>query len=142
MSKEKRPYVSPDEKLEMQFDYFIKRSINNVTRNVLRTYSDKLRKEGKRADLNELEMIAAPEEVPEIEKIKVDLGACSMYCENERLAKGIEVMPLQQRQIIGYAYVLGLSNKEIAELMHLQEKTILNYRSKIYAFLWSCLEDD
>ena len=128
-------------KLQIQFDCFVKRSVNNILREYLREYmkrAARIRME----NLDDYEDLAAPEKTPDVEKIKVRLGSSTILIENESLAAGIERLSENQRKLLECAYVLDMANEAIAELMDVKEKTVRNRRSNIYRTLRKYMEDN
>jgi len=126
-----------------QFDVFIKDTAENVCKSVLRAYKrEKRREDNLRVQLECLEEVAVTNPVPDYEKIEVKLGESVIYIDNERLAKALSRLKTSYQIILENAILKEMSNKAIAELMELEEKTIRNYKSEALMILRNYLEED
>ncbi len=138
--KKKSKSIQPADRLQKEFDHFVKETIKNIINDVLRSYVD--RKDRIRTvNIDDLEDLAAPEVTPDFEKFKVVLGESSLFFDDERIAAGMELLSRKHRQILEYALVLDMPNKAIGELMDLEAKTIRNYKSEAYGILRRYLEE-
>lgn len=139
--KGKKKVVATAEKIQAKFDCFVKRTIENIIYDVLRSYvgnRDRIRE----ISIEDFEDMAAPERTPDVEKIKVVLGSSSILLENENLAAGIEKLTERHRKILECAFLLDMPNKAIGELMDLEAKTIRNYKSMAYSILRKYMEGE
>jgi DNA-directed RNA polymerase specialized sigma24 family protein len=139
MKKAKKEVLAA-ERLEEEFDHFVKLTIKNIVNDVLRTYVSQMDR-NRTVNIDDYEDMAAPEATPEVEKISVVLGSSSVLFENEKLAAGIQQLSDKHRQILECAFVLDMPNKAIGELMELEAKTIRNYRCEAYGILRRYMED-
>lgn len=138
--KKKKKAVLAAGRLQEEFDHFVKRTIENIINDVLRSYVERMDRI-RTVNIEDYEDLAAPEVTPEVEKVKVVLGSSSLCLENEKLAAGIEQLSLKHRQILECAFVLDMPNKAIGELMDLTAKTIRNYKSEAYGILRRYMEE-
>lgn len=138
--KKKKKVVLTAGRLQEEFDHFVKRTIENIINDVLRSYVERMDRI-RTVNIEDYEDLAAPEVTPEVEKVKVVLGSSSVFFENEKLAAGIEQLSEKHRQILECALVLDMPNKAIGELMDLTAKTIRNYKSEAYGILRRYMEE-
>ena len=127
-------------RIQARFDTFVKRTIKNIIDDVLRSYmedADNLCT----VNIEDFEDIAAPEDTPDFEKIKVALGTSSIYVENELLAAGLDQLSDKHRRILECVHVLDMPTKAIAELLELKAKTICNYKYEAYGIIRKYMED-
>ena len=133
MQSKKNRYMTGD-RIQGEFDSFIKKSIYIIARDVIR---DNMRAKNRLYEvrLQEDEYVPAPEYVPESEKIPVHIGnTVVMFCD-EKKAEGFNLLKRRHREIIEKAFIFDMPTAAIAELMDLEEKSVKNYLSEAKGIL-------
>ena len=133
MQSKKQRYPAGN-RLQMEFDSYVKKAIYFITRDVIRDYV----KSGSRlweVSLEQVENVPAPEYVPEWEKQPVCIGNTKvMFCD-ERKAEGFNLLKRRHREVIEKAFLFEMPPAAIAELMALEEKSVKNYLSEAKGIL-------
>ena len=125
-----------------EFDRYLKRTIVHKCGDVLKAYSAELRREDPVIYVDDLDTLSGYDPTREYDKVKVVLGGTSFMADDERLVDAISLLNERYQMILDLAIFDEQSNKAIAELMQLEEKTIRNYKSKALAILRRYLEEE
>lgn len=140
MKKKGKTYPN-GEKLQGEFDTFVKESIKYIIEDKIARYQ-RHREKVVLVNLDDYEDIAAPERTPDIEKIGVAIGESTLFLDEEYLAEGImQELDEKHRRILDYVFVMDLPEKAVGELMNLKEKTIFNYKYEALGILRKYMED-
>lgn len=133
MQEKKKQYMTGN-RIQGEFDRFIKKSIPFVVRNVLRDYV-RHNKRLYEVSIDDIDDIAGPEWIPDSEKIPVSLGSTViMFCD-EKKAEGFQKLKQRHREVIEKAFVFDMPTAAIAELMDLEEKSVKTYISEAKGIL-------
>ena len=140
MKNKKKKYLT-GEKVQAEFDCFVKRTINFTLRRIVRDY---VREKEHRytVSIEDLEEMAAPECIPDIEKFAVPLGSSVLLFCDERVANSFGRLKKRHKEVLEKAFVMEMPIKAIAELMELEEKSIQNYISDAKRILRKYLEEN
>lgn len=130
-----------EEKIQRQFDLFVKRSLENITGSVLRNYCNDLKKQYA-ISIEEMEDIPAPEEKHSCEKIQVRVGDTTFYLEDEELANAIRRLPKRLLKIIEMRFFKEMEYDDICKALNLKRKSVENYTSDGLIYLRKFLLGD
>ena len=145
-SKERRTLMKDDsnswneEELQMEFDLFVKKSLEKIIRNVLRNYVRDLNRHYA-VSIDEMSDEPGKEDDYEIEKISVRTGKVVFPFDTERLAEGYRRLKKKQKMILGMFYALEMPDEAISELTKLQKKSVENYRYEALRILRKYIEE-
>ena len=130
-----------EERIQRQFDLFVKRSLENITGSVLRNYCNDLKKQYA-ISIEEMEDIPAPEEELRSEKIQVRVGDTTFYLEDEELANAIRRLPKRLLKIIEMRFFKEMEYDDICKALNLKSKSVENYTSDGLIYLRKFLSGD
>ena len=76
------------------------------------------------------EELCDDQEVPDFEKIEVNLDVVIIHVENKKLAEALKTLNVKQKTVIGYSFVLKLSAEEIAEILGIEIHGVYEHKCK------------
>lgn len=125
-----------------EFDWFLKQTIIHKCSDVLKGYAVNLRRDSGLIFLDDLDTLSGGDPSKDFEKVRVVLGDTILMVEDEKLADAVALLSDRYKQVLDLAIFDEKSNRAIADLMQLKEKTIRNYKSNALAILRKCLEGE
>ncbi len=112
-----------------QFDYFSKKVIRNLVRNEL----DKHKREAnKQLEVPLDESIAIQQgcvDDYQVEKIPLKIGEETVMLDSQSLVDALMAIGEKKRQVIIMSVVFGLPVSDIAELLKIKNRTVIEYKS-------------
>ena len=132
-----------EERIRRQFDCLCKKVLRNEARNCYRDLKRRRQNEvplaglsgADRRRLSRMDDYFAEEGLFEVPGGKV-------LVQDGRIARALRGHPAQRRTIVLLYYYLDLSDRQIAELLHLKRRTVSRYRTRSIEELKAKLEED
>lgn len=140
MSRTRKERCYNEEYLQNRFDHFAKKVIKNQIRMVLRSYTRNMKRK-KMALALYRDGLKEDTEVPQIEKIQVNLGNTLLYFEDERLAEAIGTLGEKYQKVLEYAFVFDLPPDAAAKLLKIKKRSAIQYKRNALSILKKYMEE-
>lgn len=115
------------------FDSFCKKALKYEAYNGYREISRRRKREVSLSELPEeaMEQLAVCDQYP-CEQAVFQVGGDAIPVENDRLADALDALPQESRDILLMYWFLDLSDREIADRLHMARRTVNTHRRKAY----------
>ncbi|MCR5596131.1 MAG: sigma-70 family RNA polymerase sigma factor [Lachnospiraceae bacterium] len=129
-----------EERLQIEFDAFVKKSIKYIIDHVLEKYVNSLKSHKPTIYVGDPGDKLIDRYVPGIQGEIWDIDEDDTFTD-ERILEGLSRLGKKQRLIIELDFIKGLTIGEIAEMMRLSEKSVRNRKSEALSILRRYLEE-